>query len=377
MAYIRPVRVDEVEAVNDFLSKNGLIMPAPGAAAARFWEGRWVRNPTLSQHDPSVVHGWVLEDAGRMVGFFGNLPMAGVFGAEPVRIACASAWAVEPAYRDWVEKLCDCYFHQPNIDLLLVTSAIKPTARRFAQFDGCAVPQPDLGEILYWVVEAQGFLRAAFRKKGRGGGMAWLLGLLGSVPLDFSVRLKGRRPYGSLDNLSLVSLSGIDAAFDDLWARRRVQLPTTLLANRDAATLRWHFGLGGTHDQTRVLRYDEDGVLKGYVVLVREDAPDIGLKRLKIADMFVDSDDAHVAQALFAGAYDFATLKKCHVLEVVGLAVPLRAQALKSKPMTRAMATFPFYYKVPPGAAIESLGTELMQPDAWYMTAYDGDTVLL
>ena len=131
MAYIRPVRVDEVEAVNDFLSKNGLIMPAPGAAAARFWEGRWVRNPTLSQHDPSVVHGWVLEDAGRMVGFFGNLPMAGVFGAEPVRIACASAWAVEPAYRDWVEKLCDCYFHQPNIDLLLVTSAIKPSAKSY------------------------------------------------------------------------------------------------------------------------------------------------------------------------------------------------------------------------------------------------------
>ncbi len=377
MPDIRPVRVDEVDAVNNFLSKNGLIMPAPGAAAGQFWQGRWVYNPTLSLHDPSVVHGWVLEDAGRMVGFFGNLPMAGVFGAEPVRIACASAWAVEPAYRDWVEKLCECYFHQPNIDLLLVTSAIKPTARRFTQFGGSAVPQPNLGEILYWVVESQGFLRAAFRKKGRGGGMAWLLGLLGSVPLDFSVRLKGRRPYGSLDNLTLVPLSGIDAAFDDLWVRRQSQLPTTFLAHRDAATLRWHFGLGSTHDQTRVLRYDEDGVLKGYAVLVREDAPDIGLKRLKIADMFVDEDSPRVAQALFAGAYDFATSKKCHVLEVIGLAAPLRAQALKSKPMIRTMATFPFYYKVPPAKATELLSTELARPDAWYLTAYDGDTVLL
>lgn len=377
MPDIRPVRVDEVDVVNEFLSRNGLIMPEPGAAAARFWQGRWVHNPTLPLHDASAVHGWVLEDEGRMVGFFGNLPMAGVFGAEPVRIACASAWAVEPAYRDWVEKLCEHYFHQPNMDLLLVTSAIKPTARRFEQFGGSAVPQPDLGEILFWVVESQGFLRAAFRKKGRGGAMAWLLGLLGSVPLDFSVRLKGRRPYGSLANLLVVPLGGIDAAFDDLWARRRAQLPMTLLATRDAATLRWHFGLGGTHDQTRVLRYDEDGVLKGYAVLVREDAPDIGLKRLKIADMFVDEDAPHVAQALFAGAYDFAASKKCHVLEVIGLAAPLRAQALKSKPMTRAMATFPFFYKVPTDAAVASLDAELQRAQAWYVTAYDGDTVLL
>ena len=136
MADIRPVRVDEVDAVNDFLSQNGLIMPAPGEAAARFWQGRWTHNPTLDVHDRSVVYDWVLEDAGRMVGFFVNLSMAGVYGDRPVCIACASAWAVAPRYRDWGEKLCEHYYHQPNVNLLLVTFAIKLTARRFQQFDG-------------------------------------------------------------------------------------------------------------------------------------------------------------------------------------------------------------------------------------------------
>ncbi len=144
---IRPVRADEMRAANQFLIDVGLTLPTNPASVDAFWAGRGKDNPALKIHSTEVAHGWVLEDDGKMVGFFGNLPLAGTYRGMPVRVACASAWGIHPDYRDHTEDMCRAYFEQPNVDLLMVTSAIKPTARRFEQFDGAAIPQPGLAEI--------------------------------------------------------------------------------------------------------------------------------------------------------------------------------------------------------------------------------------
>ncbi len=370
---LRPASIDDAENITAFLISLGLVMPAGAEATRSHWQGLWVDNPAIKYHKTPAL-GWVLEDDdGAIKGFFGNIPQVSWLGDKPLTVSSARAWAVDPAYRTETPRLCEAFFEQPDVDLVLISSANPPAGKRCLAFGGAKMPQPDYDQILYWVVNASGFLAAAFRKKGRGKFTASMLGLMGSVPLDFNIRVKGRRPYGSLDYLTPVSLSGVDAAFDDLWARKRQQMPGTLLASRDAATLRWYFGLGAGRDDVRFLRYDREGALKGYAVLVREDAPQIGLKRMKIADIFVDEDDPKVMQALLAGAYDYATAKQCHVLELIGLPGKTRAMAMKNKPLSRPMATFPFFYK----ALNEDVKDTLADPASWCVTAYDGDTSLI
>lgn len=370
---IRTVRPDEMQDANAFLIDMGLTLPTAPSDVDRFWAGRGQFNPALNIHDTDVPRGWVLEDDGKMVGFFGNLPLAGVFNGKPVRIACASAWGIHPDYRDHTEAMCRAYFEQPNVDLLIVTSAIKPTARRFEQFGGAPIPQPDLAEIPFWIVDSWGFLRAAFRKKGQGKTMAWISGLLASVPLDFTMRLKGRRPYGALNHITPVGLDGVDDAFDDLWARKQKELKGRIVSVRDAAALKWCFGLGSNHSETKLIRFDKDGTLHGYVAVVTEKVPDIGLKRLKIADVLIENDDPDVARALFAAAYEYGIAKRCHVVEVIGLPPSLRALVNKHKPYSRPMPTQPFYYKV----VNLALADTAADPDGWYVSAFDGDTVIL
>ncbi len=370
---IRPATVADGPAVNAFLRGLGLVLPDDPDDVARHWRGVWADNPALARHAPDVALGWVLEDAGAIRGVFCNLPLMAYMGETPIRISCGRAWAVEKAYRSETRRLCEAYFGQPNLDVVLISTAIPATGRRCLEFGGVALPQPEHGTVLYWVVNSPAFLRAAFRKKGRGRQAAFWLGLLASVPFDFVMRLSGRRPYASLAGVTPVPVSAIDADFDALYTAKRTELPDALLACRDAETLRWYFGLGARADETRVLRCDRDGGLKGYVVLIRDDAPAIGLKRYKIADMLVREDDPAVVDSLLAAAYEYATAKGVHVVELIGLPPHLRARAGKHKPYSRPLPTFPFYYK----AQTPDLAARLADGASWYVTAYDGDSALL
>jgi hypothetical protein len=370
---LRPASVEDAPGVTAFLADLGLVMPKGPDEVIRHWRGLWKDNPALMHHRDDVSLGSVLEEDGVIKGFFGNIPQVAWMGERKILVSSARAWAVDAAYRTETQRLCQFFFDQEGIDLAVISSASPPAGRRCEAFGADRMPQPNYSDILYWIVDAPGFLRAAFRKKGRGANMSWLLGMLSSVPLDFSMRLRGRRPYGILDNVTPVPLSAIDTQFDALWMRNRKARADTLLMTRDAATLQWYFDLGNGRDQTRVLRYDRGDTLLGYAVLVREDAPAIGLKRLKVADLFVDDDDPAVIRSLLAGAYEYAMAKRCHVLELVGLPPKTRDHVLAHKPFSRPMPTFPFFYK----ALAPDLGEQLASADTWYVSAYDGDTALL
>ncbi len=185
--------------------------------------------------------------------------------------------------------------------------------------------------------------------------------------------MRGRRPYGSINHITPVKLDGIDDAFDDLWKRKKRELKDRIVAIRDAATLRWCFGLGSYNDETRLIRYDKDGMLLGYAAVVLETVSDIGLKRLKIADVMIENDDPDIAKALFAAAYEYGIAKRCHVVEMIGLPSSLRSLVDKHKPFSRPMATQPFYCKVVNPKLADAAG----DPEGWYITAFDGDTLIL
>ena len=113
--------------------------------------------------------------------------------------------------------------------------------------------------------------------------------------------------------------------------------------------------------------------LVGYAATMREDSPSIGLKRLKIIDLFVAGNDEEVIDRLIAAAFELALSDGCHVLELIGLPSALRNSIIsRHKPSRRKMETWPAFYK----AMQDDLNAQLKNEDAWYITAYDGDTAL-
>ena len=370
---LRDAKLDDALGITAFLVRLGLIMPEGDEAVRDHWTRLWQDNPALKTHGSNPALGWVLENRGRIVGFFGNIPQLSYFDGRPIRVSSARAWAVDKGFRTETPRLCEAFFGQQDTDLVLISSANKPAGRRCLEFGASAMPQLDYGEVLYWVIDANGFLRAGLKKKGRAAAAAWFGGHLGAVVLNARMRLGGRRPFAPLDGIAITTVDGIDEGFDDLWSRKLKEYPGRLLACRNAETLQWYFGLSQGSGQTRIICHRPQGRLEGYLVMVREDAPGIGLNRLKVADLFVAGDDPATLGALLAAAYEYGLAKRCHVLEVVGPPQGLRAHVLAHKPYRRSMPTFPFFFK----ALNPDLAAPLAAGDGWYVTAFDGDTALL
>ncbi len=230
--------------------------------------------------------------------------------------------------------------------------------------DGDPVPQPGLETASYWIVDAWGYLAAQHRGRGRGRTVAWWMGLIGSFALDFTMRLGGRRPYAPLSHITPVPPSAIDDGFDDLWARCRVQMPDTLLSVRDAGALRARLG---DDPDTRLLKYEKDGRVAGYVALVRADDGVSGLRAYEIVDVLIDGPNAEVATALLGAAYEYATAKGCHVLAFPGPPAVLAGLMQKHKPYLRVDAGAELRY----ATADPALHGRLADPAAWYLTALD------
>ncbi|MBT3305295.1 MAG: hypothetical protein HN377_02320 [Alphaproteobacteria bacterium] len=374
---LRAATIDDCIEASALLTRLGLTMPEGADSIRAYFNNLWKINPAMQAAKSEPALGWVLEDADEMVGFFGNVPLLYEFDGNPVIVSDASLWGVHENFRSETPRLAEAYFGQTNVDLLLVTTAIKPTRRIFERFGASPVAQPDLDQVLYWVIDGTGFVRAGLRKKGQSGMASFFGGILGGMVLNARLRLGGRRPFAPLDGVTIIRPEEIDAGFDDLWRRKTREYPGRLLACRTAAALKWHFSVGRFSELTRVIcfhRPGENGTrLEGYAVLVREDAPGIGLKRLKVADLFVVGDDEAIISALLTASYEYGLAQRCHVLEVVGLPENLRGCVKKHKPLQRQMPTFPFYFK----AQNTNLEGPLASADGWYVSAYDGDTTLL
>ncbi len=376
-ATLREAEPGDCQEATELLRRLGLVMPQGRDPIEAHWKRFWVDNPAFIEDRAKPANGWLLEEAGRMVGFFGNIPLLYYYGDRPVIVADASQWGVEKSHRPETGRLADAYFGQSNADMLLVTTGIKPTGRLFERYGAARIPQPDYDRVLYWVVDVGGFIASASRKKGLSAPLASLACTLGGPLAGAAMALAGRRPKPATGSVDLIGIDDLGDDFDDLWRRKRDEAPR-LLACRTADCLRWHFGPPQLAARTRFLvnrqgRSGRPGRLDGYATVMREDAPDLGLRRLKIVDMFMENDAPDIFDRLLFAAHEYARAERCHVLELVGLPENLRAAAMRHRPLVRAMPTWPLYYK----AIADTLVDPLSNPQAWYVTPYDGDTALV
>jgi hypothetical protein len=371
---LRTANLDDCQRTVELLDRHGLAVPTEPEAARRSWEWLWTRNPAVvGRRDPPPL-GWVLDCDGEIVGFFGNIPRRYHYDGRDLLVCVGTSWAVENSFRTWVRALCAAYIEQPEVDLLLCTTASPAAGRFLVRFSAAPMPQTTYGQVLYWVMDGDGFLRSALRKKDVRGPVASAVGLALSPALRLALTLTRRRPGRLRAGLQpeAIPLAEVGDAFDSLWQRKLTE-GRRLYAYREAEDLRWHFEPLAEAGTLGLLGCRRGKRLDGYIVLIRSENPDIGLVRARVADLLVAQDDPSVVEALLASAYEWGLDHGCHVLEVMGLPPPIRSTAERSRPFCRTLPTYPFFYKAPTA----QLRTALDREDAWYPTVYDGDTCLV
>jgi len=364
---LRSATDQDAPAVFGLLAGLGLRLPSTNADRAALWRRLWIDNPAL-QSDTRPSPGWVLEADGTIVGFFGSIPRQGVVAGRSVRIAVASLWGVQPAYRGHVPQLADAYFEQDWAEISLVTAAVPATARILERHAGHAVPQPSLGRSVSWVIDTQGFIAAALRRKGIRGAVATFAGRVARKSKAFA-RGRLRIDPATLPSVAILSVADVGGEFDGFW-RRLAGTSAGLIGVRDSATLRWHYQ---GNDSAVILALRGGKGLDGYAVVVRDDAPAIGLRRLRIADLVVGDDDAAKTTALLAAAFAHGDAECCHVLEIAGLVGYAHRHAMALRPLVRSLPSWPAYYR----AADPLLAVTLAKEGAWSLTGFDGDTTLI
>jgi hypothetical protein len=368
-AKLRVATVADCAAIVELKRRWGLI-PDP----CDNWDKLWVRNPALKDVDPRRASGWVLEAAGSIVGYIGNISSTYFYGDETIRAVTAHALVVEPAYRATSVSLNAAFFRQKFADLCLGTTAIEAVDKISRIFKCDRLPQAGYDTVLFWILRPHPFADIVAKKLNLSRPASYCAGALGSLVLATDQMLRRRRPRRSNSNLTIdkIRANEVGDDFDALWDAKRRE-GRRMLADRSAAALRWHFDIPGDLSKIDVLSCRGNGELQGYLVVRHEPTPEDGPRRSLVCDILIREDRREVLEALFAAAYDEAKRANSHVIEVVGFPSSLRKILHQWNPYERKLPSCPFHFK----AANPELHGMLLDQSVWYAGPYDGDTTLM
>ena len=366
---VREVQFSDYAAVRDVVIRNGLATQWPMDC----WVGLWQENPAMPQNQPMPI-GWVLEQAGEIGGYLGNIPMHYQFQGKRLLAAAAHKFAVNVDYRSQTLRLVAAFFAQKNVDLFLNTSANAPSASVFRMCKSEQIPQPDYDKALFWIVNTSGLVESVLRNRGYGSVLATAGGavLTPALKIDGLLRRRGPLAGSAALGTSVLEPHGIGDEFDEFWQRTVAERHQCLLADRSRLALRWHFGnLGASARQAKFVCARRASKLVGYAVLISEDSRGSGLRRSHIADLIAENDDPRVIDTLLNAAFRQARAEGRHILELIGFPARIRNRLAAGHAYTRQLQSWMFWYKAAP-----SLRERCKDGNVWYGCLYDGDASL-
>jgi hypothetical protein len=334
------------------------------------WQRLWLHNPALKREIRALSRGWVLEEKDQIVGFLCNLAQSYQLAEQTLLAAVAAALVVAPDFRGQSLQLCMAYARQTQADLLINTTASPQASKVFQFLKFQKMPQPHYDRSYYWVLRTSGFLQAALRKKG----IARTISRIGGVVLapllwgELKLRRRGPRFRGERLALKILDAEAIDHHFDELW-HRKLAGERKLWAFRTSETLRWHYGhIKGANRPFLTCAYKGDRLF-GFAAFVRQDAGHIGLKRARLADLFVERDDPDTIRQLLEVGVREARQRGAEMLEIIGFPPHIRRLVESYRPFELRNEAWPYLYKSPQA----ELQRTLASPDLWYPCLFDGD----
>jgi hypothetical protein len=368
-ARLREAVFSDFNAVSELKERWGL-----SADSIENWERLWLHNPALAKSATARPIGWILEADGIVVGYMGNISLSYRYGERRLTAVAAHGLVVDPPYRPVGLTLTAAFFRQKSVDLYLATSAIESVGKLALAFKSSYLPQPEYGNVLFWIVRPYAFSTALIKKLRLGPKISKIGSILTSlaVGLDKTLRRRNPRPSSSQFSLNEIGISEIGDDLLSLWLQKLSEKPR-LLADRSPSTLRWHFGIPGDKGLARVIRCYKNRDLVGYAVIRTDTNHEIGLRTSIVADLLARNDDPEIVKALCVAAYDHAKRIGSHVLEMMGYPPAIRSVCSQWHPHVRSYPACPFIYK----ATDPTLQKILADGTAWYACPFDGDATLI
>jgi len=367
---LREVLPVDYDRVVELAERNGL-----GAEGSKSrWDWLWKKNPATI-HLPNAPAGWVLDHGGLVCGYLGNICGIGWLNSQMIRVAAAHKFVVDPSYRGHSLRLAAAFFSQPDADLLLNTSANAAAGAAFGLCKAKHIPQPDYGNVLFWVIRPRAVLQAYLRKRGHN---PWLAAVGGAIlaPLaatDNLIREIYRPQLLANIDIKLLNPEQIGPEFDNLWHATVKRYPERLLLERSAETLRWHFRSGSNiKRRVYIVTAWQKKLLLGYAVVTREDSTWLELNRSRISDLQVIDGNPFVIDQLLAAAHENASKTGSDTLEMIGFPQSVRQRFLAGKPHIYRLPHWPYWYK----ARDTKLAAAIALEGSWYGSPYDGDATL-
>jgi hypothetical protein len=286
MVVVGPADYQELAA---FMSN----FPDVKARTVEAWIGRfrawWDLNPA---YQASFARGWALRHDGRVVGFFGSLPLKLQVAGNEATVFGATSWRVLPEGRGKSLSLKMKQLEEHKDTLHFSTT-----------------PREDLIPLLK---------RLGYRQIARGAGTdaqsQYIIDgarfwrgrlhpvLTGVAGLALSV-YQALRTSALRARADVRELTAADAAFDDLWARTKTRFATTNI--RTAAMLNWYCFAMQPADK-KLLGFYEGGRLLGYMVIRLKE--DVDRRMMECVDLWLDpaADERRVLAGLVGKAVDTA-----------------------------------------------------------------------
>ena len=319
--------------------------------------------PRLEGHWPV---GWVLEDAdGAIVGSVTNVPSAYVFRGEEKICGNGLAWAATEEHRGYAALLMDEYFNQDEADLV-VSSNVGKGATPIWQAYGTKVPLGDWSRAAYVVTKRRSFTREVLAMKGVP--MAHALAAPAGAALAVKEALGRRALPPAPDGVEIGEHRGFDESFDAFWEELRTQNHDTLLAVRDAATLRWHFRIPLRAGALWVYTASRGGRMRAYCVVKQWERPG-GVRGMKIVDYQTVDPSVDLLPGLVRAAAARCAEEGISLLEHTGCDIPKMSGFDRFAPYRLTKAAWSFYFVT----SDPVLAAELGRPEVWDPSEYDGD----
>jgi hypothetical protein len=337
------------------------------------WFRLWRDNPAVGLAKSPLNRGWVLEVEDEIVGYQGSVPLVYHYGGRTLLAAAGTSLVVEPTYRPHSIGLLASFYRQKDVDLFLITTAIPSVGKLAKVLQAVPLPQRDYDEVFLWVLDARQFLDAVIEKISMGDQIeklakpiAWLL-----LQADLAILRKPPLRIPSKIDVTEIQVQDIGSEFDALW-QKHLAKRNRLMADRSAATLRWHFTIP-EGPRAVVYRCHHGGRLAGYAVVQTRTDRQTNMQSCSLVDLVAVDDDPDVTESLLAKAYTNARDSGSHVFQISGFPPKIRQILSRWRPYRLRYEACPFWHK----SNDENLRRILAHEDAWCASPFDGDTSLM
>lgn len=294
---------------------------------SEFWIDRfkiwWDSNPAFSSKSE---RGWILRDAGQIVGFLGNIPTRFILFGNEVTAFNGTNFIVLPKYRQYSLQL---FFRQlAGAPIVFMTSACTKAVKILKAFKLPMIPNGNVGKyhkrsvILlnpYGLMKIglsrifneipstrpSSFIRGivfflekiySLKTFNIGEGICNLTGTI--LKIYQSVQL---RKVKKVDCSNIREISIPDSRIDQLWKKTWNRYENTNVRSSD--TLRWYLANKNGSRRIVLFGYFEGEILHGYAMFKINDGP---ILRMDCIDIWAEQNKQDLVKAFIKFAWEYA-----------------------------------------------------------------------